>query len=66
MQLEAATRILTDKERQLPTGTEAVAGTAYDLAQAKLLGAERLDFAFSDLTGGPGSASADMTSWPAR
>jgi aldose 1-epimerase len=49
VQLQAATRILTDDERQLPTGTEAVAGTAYDFAQAKLLGAERLDFAFSDL-----------------
>jgi len=49
LQLEAATRIVTDKERQLPAGTEAVEGTAYDFRASKLLGAERLDFAFTDL-----------------
>lgn len=50
LQLEAATRIVTDPQRQLPTGTEPVAGTPYDFAEARLLGAKRLDFAFTDLT----------------
>ena len=50
LQLEAATRILTDDERQLPIGTEAVEGTAYDFRQAKSIGSQRLDFAFTDLT----------------
>ena len=49
LQLEAATRIVTDKERQLPTGTEPVEGTSYDFRDSRLLGAERLDFAFTDL-----------------
>lgn len=49
LQLEAATRILTDDERQLPTGTEAVAGTPYDFSRPKILGSQRVDFAFTDL-----------------
>jgi aldose 1-epimerase len=49
LQLRAETRILTDAERQLPTGTEPVSGTAFDFRSACLLGEQRLDFAFTDL-----------------
>jgi len=49
LELKAATRIVTDARRQLPTGTEAVEGTAYDFRDARPLGSERLDFAFTDL-----------------
>ena len=49
LELDAETRILTDAERQLPTGTEAVAGTAFDFRSARRLGDQRLDFAFTDL-----------------
>jgi len=50
LQLEAATRILTDDERQLPIGSDPVEGTAYDFRQARFIGSQRLDFAFTDLT----------------
>jgi aldose 1-epimerase len=53
LQIEAATRIVTDKTRQLPTGTAAVGGTAYDFCEAKLLGTQRLDFPFTDLARDP-------------
>jgi aldose 1-epimerase len=49
LELDAGTRILTDTERQLPTGTEAVVGTAFDFRSARPLGDQRLDFAFTDL-----------------
>jgi aldose 1-epimerase len=49
LELDAQTRILTDAERQLPTGTEAVAGTEFDFRVARQLGDQRLDFAFTDL-----------------
>lgn len=49
LELDAGTRILTDAERQLPTGTEPVAGTDFDFRSARLLGDQRLDFAFTDL-----------------
>jgi aldose 1-epimerase len=58
LQLEAATRIVTDAQRQLPTGTEAVAGSAYDFREPRLLGAQRLDFAFTDL-----ARDADGRAW---
>jgi len=47
--LRAATRIVTDDERQLPTGTEPVHGTAYDFRSARLLGTQQLDVAYTDL-----------------
>ncbi|MGH3831632.1 MAG: aldose 1-epimerase family protein [Pseudonocardiaceae bacterium] len=50
LQLDARTRILTDNERQLPTGAEPVAGTPFDFSQGKTLGTQKLDFAFTDLT----------------
>ncbi|HUZ42040.1 MAG TPA: aldose 1-epimerase family protein [Acidimicrobiales bacterium] len=49
LQLEAGARIVTDDERQLPIGTEAVDRTTYDFREPRLLGATTLDFAFTDL-----------------
>ncbi|MGH7640373.1 MAG: aldose 1-epimerase family protein [Candidatus Dormibacteria bacterium] len=49
LELDAKTRILTDPERQLPTGLEPVAGTDYDFRQAKRLGQLKVDYAFTDL-----------------
>jgi aldose 1-epimerase len=58
LQLAAGTRILTDAERQLPTGTEAVAGTAFDFRESRRLGDLRIDFAFTDL-----AREEDGTAW---
>jgi aldose 1-epimerase len=52
LEIPAATRIVTDAERQLPTGKEPVQGTPFDFRVARRLGEERLDFAFTDLTRG--------------
>ncbi len=49
LQLQAATRILTDSQRQLPIGREAVAGTAYDFRDGKEIGELAIDDAFTDL-----------------
>ena len=49
LELDARTRILTDNERQLPTGAEPVAGTNFDFRQGKVLDEQKLDFAFTDL-----------------
>ena len=49
LKLDARTRILTDNERQLPTGRELVAGTPFDFSTGKRLGDQKLDFAFTDL-----------------
>ncbi len=49
LKLEAGTRILTDNQRQLPTGREPVAGTPFDFSAGKRLGGQKLDFAFTDL-----------------
>ncbi|MGI8491508.1 MAG: aldose 1-epimerase family protein [Acidimicrobiales bacterium] len=48
LELAANTRIVTD-ERQLPTGTQAVAGTTFDFRQRRRIGPLRVDFAFPDL-----------------
>lgn len=45
----ADTRITTDDDRQLPTGSEPVEGTAYDFRAGKRLGDLAVDFAFTDL-----------------
>jgi aldose 1-epimerase len=45
----AGTRIVTDPQRQLPTGTEPVAGGRFDFSQGRRLGDQRIDFAFTDL-----------------
>lgn len=47
--LDAATRILTDAERQLPVGREAVAGTDFDFRSRRCIGDLQCDFAFTDL-----------------
>ena len=58
----AATRILTDPARQLPTGTEPVHGTPYDLRDGRALDGRRLDDAFTDLVRDPdGRARARLT-----
>ena len=46
---DAATRILTDPDRQLPTGTEPVAGTPFDFRTGRRLGDLHIDYAFTDL-----------------
>jgi aldose 1-epimerase len=50
LHLDAATRIVTDPERQLPTGTEPVAGTPYDFRSPRRVGDLALDYPFTDLT----------------
>jgi aldose 1-epimerase len=49
LQVPAGTRILTDAERSLPCGREPVAGSAYDLRQARPVGAQQIDAPFTDL-----------------
>ncbi|MGE5407564.1 MAG: aldose 1-epimerase family protein [Syntrophothermus sp.] len=49
LELDAATRIETDEERQLPTGTAPVAGTEFDFRSPRRLGEQAIDFAFTDL-----------------
>lgn len=54
LQVEAARRLITD-DRGIPTGdTAGVAGTAYDFATQRPVGALRLDTAFGDLGRDPG------------
>lgn len=53
VQMSADTRILTDPVRQLPTGTEKVAATAFDFRTPRILGDQHLDDAFTGLTRGP-------------
>ncbi len=49
LQFEAGVRIVTDTQRQLPTGEEAVEGTQFDFHDPRKLGATAIDFAFHDL-----------------
>lgn len=49
LHLGAATRILTDPDRQLPTGREAIRGTDRDFRSPRMLDAVRLDDAFTEL-----------------
>jgi aldose 1-epimerase len=49
LRFAAGFRIDTDRERQLPTGDVAVAGTPYDFAEPRPLGDLAVDFAFGDL-----------------
>lgn len=49
LRLDASTRILTDPQRQLPTGREDVTGTAYDFREGRRLGDLEVDDAFTDL-----------------
>ena len=49
LELRADTRILTDDERQLPTGSEPVEGTNFDFREPKQIGSLEVDHAFTDL-----------------
>jgi aldose 1-epimerase len=49
LELRATTRVTTDDERQLPTGTEAVAGTAFDFREPRAIGPLAIDYAFRGL-----------------
>jgi aldose 1-epimerase len=49
LELGASTRILTDNERQLPTGRAAVEGTDFDFRTARRIGGQKLDTPFTDL-----------------
>jgi aldose 1-epimerase len=58
LQFSAGTRILTDSQRQLPTGTEPVAGTAFDFTTPRPLADLEIDFAFTEL-----ARDADRRAW---
>ncbi len=58
LELGASARILTENERQLPTGTATVEGTDFDFRAGKRLGAQQLDAPFTDLT-----RDADGRAW---
>ncbi|HEX5588544.1 MAG TPA: aldose 1-epimerase family protein, partial [Acidimicrobiia bacterium] len=49
LEFTAATRIVTDAERQLPTGTDPVQGTEFDFSTRRAIGAFSMDFAFTDV-----------------
>lgn len=49
LRIDAATRVLTDDERQLPTGLEDVTDTPYDFREPRRLGNLVVDHAFRDL-----------------
>ncbi len=49
LELDAATRIETDPERQLPAGAESVVGTPFDFRRGRPLGDLAIDFAFTGL-----------------
>ncbi len=51
--LPAHTRVLSDPERKLPTGTEPVAGTSHDFRGGRPIGDLVLDDAFTDLDRDP-------------
>lgn len=62
LRLEASTRVLTDEHRQLPTGTEAVEGTAFDFTTPRQIGALGIDHGFTDLIRDPrGRSWASLT-----
>lgn len=49
LKFAAGTRIVTDAERQLPTGRELVAGGECDFSSPRVLGEQAIDHAFTDL-----------------
>lgn len=62
LQFSAGTRIVTDAARQLPTGSEAVPGTAFDFRRTRPVGGLAIDFAFTDLErDGDGRAHVRLT-----
>jgi aldose 1-epimerase len=62
LEVPAATRITTDRDRQLPVGREPVDGTAFDFRAARPLGDQALDDPFTDLRrDDAGRATARLT-----
>jgi aldose 1-epimerase len=62
LQVDGTTRVLTDDDRQLPTGNAPVAGTDFDFRTPRRLGALEVDYAFDDLVrDGHGRAWARLT-----
>ncbi|WGL50489.1 aldose 1-epimerase family protein [Nocardioides sp. BP30] len=58
----AATRLESDPERKLPVGRSAVAGTAYDFRQPRVIGETSLDDCFTDLVrAADGSATVTLS-----
>lgn len=49
LEFEAATRIVAEPPRKLPSGTEAVGGTNYDFAAPRPIGSLQIDSAFAEL-----------------
>ena len=49
LELPARTRVLTDDERQLPSGREPVQGSRFDFSRPRRLGDIQIDSAFTDL-----------------
>lgn len=49
LELPAATRVLADEARGLPSGLASVAGSPWDFRAARRIGAARLDTGFTDL-----------------
>jgi aldose 1-epimerase len=49
LRFNAGTRIVTDPQRQLPTGSEPVSGTEFDFRTPRPIGELAMDFAFTDL-----------------
>ena len=61
LEVPAATRILTDEERQLPVGREPVGDGVYDFRSERRLADQRLDDPFTDLTrDGDGNATVRL------
>jgi aldose 1-epimerase len=67
LELPAATRILTDAERQLPCGREPVARSEYDFRRRRPVGSVRLDDPFTDIErDGDGIATVALESADGR
>jgi aldose 1-epimerase len=49
LQIAATTRVVTDPDRRLPTGTESVSGTPFDFDEPRVLGDFKIDDAFTGL-----------------
>jgi aldose 1-epimerase len=64
LELPAQTRVVTDDERQLPTGLEPVDGSELDFRDPRRLGDIRIDSAFTDLTRDAGGRAVTRISRP--
>ena len=61
LELAAATRLLNDERHQVPVAREPVQGTRFDFAEARALGEQQIDDAFTDLArDGDGRATARL------